>query len=96
MSEETLHKLSIARSGKNNPNYGKPRSEETKKKISDIKRGKYPGELCVASKLKEEQVLEIRRLYEAGDIFQKQLAEKYNVSQYAISKIITRKSWNHI
>jgi len=33
-SEETKMKQSIKKQGCNNPNYGKPRSEETKRKIS--------------------------------------------------------------
>lgn len=38
-SKETLRKKSIAFSGDKNPNYGKPRSDETKKKIGDAQRG---------------------------------------------------------
>jgi len=36
----TRRKLSAAKSGKNNPNYGIPRSEETKEKISLAQRGR--------------------------------------------------------
>lgn len=39
LSEETKEKLSIANTGKNNPNYGKPRSAEVKAKISAAKKG---------------------------------------------------------
>jgi hypothetical protein len=34
-SDEYIRKLSVRTKGKNNPNYGKPRSEETKRKISE-------------------------------------------------------------
>jgi group I intron endonuclease len=40
VSEESLIRMSIAQSGENNPNFGKPRSEETKKKISDANKGR--------------------------------------------------------
>jgi len=39
-SAETRAKLSSANSGKNNPNYGKPRSDVTKQKISQAQQGK--------------------------------------------------------
>lgn len=35
ISEETRKKFSLINSGKNNPNFGKPRSEETKRKMSE-------------------------------------------------------------
>jgi hypothetical protein len=40
MSDETKRKLSIINSGKNHPQYGKPKSEETKKKTQETKRNK--------------------------------------------------------
>lgn len=39
-SEETRKKISKATSGENNPFYGKQHSEETKKKLSEINKGK--------------------------------------------------------
>ena len=42
-SEETKKKMSEAKKGENNPNYGKHFSEETKKKIGEAKKGeKHP------------------------------------------------------
>ena len=38
---EIREKLSNAHKGEKNPNFGKPRSEETKRKISAAKKGKY-------------------------------------------------------
>lgn len=43
-SEESKLKLSKKLSGKNHPMYGKRHSEETKKRMSKIKIGKYTGE----------------------------------------------------
>ena len=40
MSEESRKKMSEAKKGENNPNYGKPRTEETKTKISKLNKGK--------------------------------------------------------
>jgi len=39
-SEETKRKMSEANKGRNNPNFGKPLSEETKIKISEARKGK--------------------------------------------------------
>lgn len=42
--KEKLIKNHADVSGSNNPNYGKPMSEEQKKKISEARKGKYTGE----------------------------------------------------
>lgn len=47
------------------------------------------------SKLIDEQVLEIRKLYNEG-YSQAKLGELYNVSQYNISLIVTNKMWKHL
>lgn len=48
------------------------------------------------SKLREGQVLEIRRRYAAGGVSQSQLAREYGVNQAVICRIIARKMWKHI
>ena len=53
------------------------------------------GEKAPRGKLKTEQVLEIRGLYEEGWSQQK-IADQYGVSQHSISSIILRKSWAHV
>jgi hypothetical protein len=53
------------------------------------------GENHYSSKLKIENVLEIRRLYDAGYSV-KYLSEKYSVGKSSITKIIKRKTWKHI
>ncbi|ABT14832.1 hypothetical protein NY2A_B433L [Paramecium bursaria Chlorella virus NY2A] len=40
MSEESKQKMSISKSGKNNPNFGKPKSQSTKEKLSIAMSGK--------------------------------------------------------
>ena len=44
VSVETRKKLSVAKSGENNPQFSVPRTEEQKKKISETKSGKCTGE----------------------------------------------------
>lgn len=48
------------------------------------------------SKLSEQQVIDIRNLYEDGGITQRQLAKKYKVKQSSIWSIVNRRSWSHI
>jgi hypothetical protein len=54
------------------------------------------GESCYASKLTEENVIEIFELYKHKKHSQRKLAEMYNVSQGAIQGIIHKKSWKHL
>lgn len=49
-----------------------------------------------ATHLSDDMVLEIRRAYAAKELVQTQLAEKYGISQNAISQIVRRKKWAHI
>ncbi len=48
------------------------------------------------SKLSEEQVKRIIQEYNEGNVTQQQLAEKYNVKQPLISKLIRRVAWIHV
>ena len=54
------------------------------------------GENHGQSKLTETQVLEIRARYEAGGIFQRELAKEYGVGYTTINYIVNRKNWKHI
>lgn len=53
------------------------------------------GELCKRAILKNEDVLEIRRLYKEG-ISQKEIATKYSVRPNQISRIVNNKRWKHL
>ena len=53
------------------------------------------GENHVSSKLKEQDVMEIRQLYQDG-LTQVSVAEKYNVSRGAIGHIVNRQTWKHV
>ena len=82
-SEETKEKLSKA-------NLGKTVSEDIKDKIGNAFRGdKNPNAI-----LNKKEVDEIRYLYSLGNITQKCLAEKYNVKECTVFKIINYLSWN--
>lgn len=56
------------------------------------------GERNSNSKLKKEQVEEIRRIYKKGDLRfgQSALAKKYGVRHQTIAAIVKGKSWKHI
>ena len=53
------------------------------------------GERCASSKLKADQVLEVRRRLAAGES-QCALAREFHVHQVAIWKIHHRKTWKHL
>lgn len=48
------------------------------------------------SKLNEEKVREIRRLYDAGGVIYNDLAARFGVSRSTIRKVITRQTWTDV
>jgi hypothetical protein len=54
------------------------------------------GEEMGQCKLTNEEVLEIRKRYATGKIYQSTLAGIYGVTQGLITKIVNRKNWKHI
>ena len=54
------------------------------------------GEENGCSKLTDADVLKIRDLYAAGGVRQKDIADKFGVSQRMISLIVRREKWQHI
>lgn len=53
------------------------------------------GEDKYNAKLTEGQIREIRELYEAGGIYQRALAKRFNTDQGSISRIVNKKLWRH-
>ena len=51
---------------------------------------------CLAKKLSEDQVREIRRAWGAGELNQPALGRKFGVSQPAIHNIVLRKTWKRL
>lgn len=58
--------------------------------------GTARGERAGQSKLTEKDVLEIRRLYSVGEHNQPELAEKFQMDDSVISRIVNRQAWTHI
>lgn len=54
------------------------------------------GETSANAKLKEGQVIEIRRSWEARELSQHALARKYGVTLTTINRIIIGKAWRHL
>lgn len=54
------------------------------------------GSRAGRAKLSEEQVLEIRRRYTAGEGSQQTIADDFGVSQSLVTRIVRGKNWNHI
>lgn len=79
------------------PLRGRPRSEEVRRKISEGNRGKegLRGEVNGASKLTEDQVREIKRLFADGarniDIMR-----QFGMSKGTIANIKCGRSWSHV
>jgi hypothetical protein len=53
------------------------------------------GSKCILSKLKEHEVLEIRKMLNSG-IRQKVIAEKYKISIHTVSSISRNIRWQHL
>jgi len=54
------------------------------------------GESNGRSKLTESQVMEIRRRYAAGGVFQSALADEYGVRPAMVSAIVVHRRWKHL
>lgn len=54
------------------------------------------GEKNTSAKLTELQVLEIRSLWDAREMTQKEVGERYGISQRSVSEICLRKTWKHV
>lgn len=53
------------------------------------------GERNTQSKLKGHQVIKIRKMYNTGNYYQKDIAKIFNVDRKTISDITLYKSWNY-
>jgi len=54
------------------------------------------GERAANAKLKEGQIIEIRRSWEVGELSQRALARKYGVTPTMICSIVNGKTWRHL
>ncbi len=85
-SEIMKQKFSIP---ENCPNFGKKISKETREKKSKLRKGKYIGEENPGAILTNAQAQTIREEYDSGNISQKELGIKYNVSKTVIYNIVS-------
>lgn len=54
------------------------------------------GEKQGRAKLTREEVLEIRKRFAAGGIFQRHLAQEFNINRKTVSTIVNRRTWTHV
>lgn len=58
--------------------------------------GRTVGESHGCAKLMRQEVLFIRDCYEAGGVYQRELAEEFGVTAAAIQNVCSGKSWSHL
>jgi hypothetical protein len=56
----------------------------------------HKGEKCGAARLLTDQVIEIRRAYDAGEGSQRALARKHGCAQATIGRVLNRDTWKHV
>jgi hypothetical protein len=55
------------------------------------------GEACTGSKATERQVIEMRKLFDSGEVRNiSELSRKFNLGQTTVRHIVKRDTWNHI
>jgi len=86
----------------NNPNFGKPRDNNIKNKISVKLKEKFKndelnhkGKYNPNSILTEKNVIEIRIDLKEGILTQREIGKKFGVSQISVSNIKTGRIWSH-
>lgn len=56
----------------------------------------YRGADNPSARLTDADVIEIRRLYMACELTQKQIGERFGISTSEVNKIINRRYWKHL
>jgi group I intron endonuclease len=90
-SEETRLKQRLAKLGKPS-NMTDVQIKERIESLKEINSGSKSH----FAKLKEFDVLEIRKLLKEGVVSRKEISQKFNISQPTICDIDKRRSWNHL
>lgn len=101
LSEERKQKISQQMMGRkitwadkiSNTQRGKTFSEEHKKRLSEVRTGKYQGENSNQAKLTWDIVNKIRQDHATGSFSQRQLSKRYSVTQANIWNIVNNKTW---
>jgi group I intron endonuclease len=96
-------------SGINNPMYNKTHTDEVKKRLSHLNSGRIlsadrvleikeqtKGEGNPNSKLKESEVLNIRKLYNIYKIRIKDISDMFGLKFACVEKIVKYRTWKHL
>jgi ribosome-binding protein aMBF1 (putative translation factor) len=75
---------------------GSAQDNMTDKIMKGRHRGARRGESHHLAKLNKDQVMAIRDKYRDGNIFQRELASQYGVSQALINRIINNSVWSYV
>ena len=107
--ENVKQKLSEALSGENNPFYGKRHPDEVLKNIKDkqkqwwsVEENKLKmkealrGSKHYKAKFTDDDILEIRRMWNNKEYSQTKIAKIFNVKPNTINQIVNNKRWTHI
>jgi hypothetical protein len=83
-----------------NPDHLRPGTDADnagdKKKQGRLFIPRVKGERHGMSKLKEEQIIEIRKLHATGKYRQKDIGEMFGVTRSMISYVVNGKNWTHL
>jgi len=71
-------------------------SENSQQRDARGRRVILRGEDTSWNRLTKTDVLEIRRLYRSTDLTQRELGERFGVSQSSVSNIVNFKEWKHL
>jgi hypothetical protein len=91
----SAHELREATRGKT-PHQPRARRQPRTDRVARTEIKVARGERCNLSKLREEQVLEIRRLHATGGYPYKELAARFQVATGSIYHIVRRLTWTHV
>jgi hypothetical protein len=94
-SQETKNKLSAIRKNLPNSMLGKKHKTESRKKQSDMKKGKYTGIKHPRCSVNIEQVLIIKKLRNTTNMTCKEISLNVGVSYHVVRNIVSKKSWGH-
>jgi hypothetical protein len=78
--------------GQKNPMFGKKHSEQSKKKMSETKKGKFVGSNHPRATINEETVKKIKQMRLDG-FTSKKISNELNISFHVVRNVIYGKSW---
>lgn len=92
-SYNTIHALNTGLINAEKRNKASKENIKKAQKSSPCLKG---GENSPSSVLRENDVIEIRRIYKNKEMSSRQLAEKYKVHISTIQRVLSRKTWNYL